>query len=535
VRAPLHALRYPALILLASAGATWASAAPAATPASAAGEARACEKLSGAAIPGGRIRRAALVTPPFVASWEGNSVKENVAVPFCRLEGEAASTPGSDIRFEVWLPTGRHWNGRLLGVGAGNSLGAINRPDLALGVNRGFAAVATDNGHHGYKATDSAWALGHPERIEDFGYRAHHLATQAAKQLVQRFYGKPQRFAYYFGCSQGGVKGLMAAQRFPNDYNGILAGAPVYSWPAEMTLEAWNYRALTDHPGAAISEPQMLALYAASVKQCGGPDGLIGDPRLCQFDPAVLQCPADENCLSPVQVEAVRKMYAGPHTSSGMPLNHGLTPGSESRWEGLWDLVQPDPTRSGSWLGVYRYMVFEDPQWNPVSLNFDTDPASARRKLGPILDPDSPDLSEFRKRGGKLLVYHGWADQMVPAESSTDYYAAVVARLGQKSVDQFFRLFMLPGMAHCAGGPGAAEILRSTQTRSVPLQPDHDVLVALVHWVEHGDAPARLIAIKTDDAEHLLRTRLVCAEPQVTRYRGSGDPLDAASWECVAR
>lgn len=526
----LRALCAPALIVFALEASPVASA----TPAPDATRARACGKLTGTTVAAARILRAALVSPPFSATWDGNSVKEKVTVPFCLIEARAASSAGSDIRFEVWLPTA-NWNARLLGIGAGGSLGAINRPDLGLGVNRGFAAVATDNGHRGYRWNDSAWALGHPERIEDFGYRAHHLATQAAKALVKRFYGRREAYAYYFGCSQGGTKGLMAAQRYPQDYNGILAGAPVYSWPAEMTFQAWNYRALTATPGAAISPAQMLALYAAAAKQCGGADGLIGDPRQCRLDPAVLQCPAGgAECLSPLQVEAVRKMYQGPRDSSGTTLNRGLTPGSESRWEGLWTLVQPDPTRSGSWLGVYRYMVFADPQWDPATLNFDADPQNARRKLGPILDPDDPDLSRFRERGGKLIVYHGWGDQMVPAETSTDYHAAVAARLGDQSVDEFFRLFMLPGVGHCSGGPGAGEILHTSQTDEVPLEPERDLLLALQRWVEHGEAPAHLVATKADDDGHVLRTRLVCPEPQASHYSGSGDPLDAASWECVA-
>jgi feruloyl esterase len=493
-----------------------------------------CEALTNATLNKARILRAYIVNPPFVARWdEVPSAKENVMTPFCRIEGKGQSAPASDILFEVWLPISANWNGRLLGVGASRSLGSVNTLDLGLGVNRGYAAVATDNGHHGFDATDISWALGHPERIADFGYRAHHLAVQSAKALIKRFYGHSERHAYYFGCSQGGFTGMLAAQRYPADYDGIVAGSPVYSWTAEMTSQAWNYRALTATAAAAISIPQMQALYAAAQRQCGGPDGLIADPRQCNFDPSTLRCPAaGAVCLTPDQLNTVRKMYDGPRKSSGEMLGRGLTHGSESTWPRLWDVSTAQPTSGGSWLGTYRNMVFDNPRWDPVTLNFDRDPDLARHKVGALLDADNANLDEFRKRGGKLLVYHGWADHMVPAESSTDYYAAVVARMGFASVDTFFRLFMLPGMAHCAGGPGAGEILNSTGTPEVPLKPDHDVLAAVTDWVENGRAPARLIALKADDSGHVERSRLVCPEPRHARFRGIGTPFDASSWKC---
>jgi len=476
---------------------------------------------------------ASMVRPPYTATWdEIPGGKQNISVPFCLIEGRTRSGPDSDIRFEVWLPLAANWNGRLLGVGASRSLGSINHLDLGLGVARGFAAVATDNGHHGFAATDLSWALGHPERVTDFAYRAHHLATESAKQLVRRFYGRLQHHAYFVGCSQGGYMGMLAAQRYPADYDGIVAGSPVYSWPGEMTFQAWNYHSLTASPQAAVSAAQMQALYSAAQRQCAGPDGLISDPRRCNFDPGALRCPAaGGTCLETVQLDAVRKMYSGPHTSSGAALGRGLTPGSESTWRRLWDLSTTEPTRGGSWLGVYRFMVFEDPHWDPATLVFDRDPQVAQRKLAALIADDA-NLDPFRRRGGKLLVYHGWADHMVPAESSTDYHSRVVTRLGADSVAGFFRLFMLPGMAHCAGGPGATQILNTTDSPEVPLRPDHDVLLAVQDWVERARAPDRLIAIKVDDDGHVVRSRLICPEPRQASFNGRGSALDAASWEC---
>jgi len=514
----------------------WTSNAPGSpTPTNAAS----CRALTHYAPAIGKIVGAELTEPPYVAHWSDNpkGTGEVASHPFCFIKGKVSSTPGSDIRYEVWLPLGSNWNGRLLGVGASGSLGAINRKDLAMGVNRGYASVATDNGHSGYGIRDSQWALGHPERVEDFGYRAQHLATGSAREILRKFYGLPERHSYFLGYSQGGTKGMMAAQRYPADYDGIVAGAPVYSWSKEMTFQAWNYRALTWNSAATISEAQMQALYDTTKKQCAGPDGLIADPRHCAFDPRSLACPPavekGKECLSATQLEAVGKMYQGPRTSSGALINRGLTFGSESGWSRLWNLAEPDPTRSGSWFGVYRDMIFEDPAWRPESLNFDRDPAIAKQKLGPILEPDSPDLHAFQERGGKLIVYHGWADTMVPAETTTDYQAAVADRLGTTAVDKFFRVFMLPGMDHCSGGPGPDQILQRTDAPSIPLTPEHDVLVALEQWVERGVAPEHLIASKVDHTGAITQTRLICPEPNTARYLGSGSTLTAGSWSCA--
>ena len=501
-----------------------------------------CAALAAVDMGQAKVLHAEWQPPLFIATWDASVDREIVPVPFCRIEAQASAGPGSDIRFEMWLPSRKYWNGRLLGIGASGSLGSINRPDLGIGVTRGYASVATDNGHRGYSIRQSDWALGHPERVEDFGYRAHHLATEAAKELTLKFYGDRQRYSYFLGCSQGGTKGMMAAQRFPEDYDGIVAGSPVYSWANEMAFQAWGFRTLTGVAGAALSKEQMQALYTAAAKQCAGPDGVIADPRECRFDPAVLQCPqASGECLSATQVAAVRKLYQGPMTRSGVSIYHGLTPGSESSWASLWDFADAGEdedadaaaTRSGSWLGVYRFMVFENPKWSPASMDFDRDPALAKRKIGPVLDPDSPDLSAFRARGGKLLVYHGWGDQMVPAETSTDYHAAVLAKLGGPGkVDGFFRLFMVPGMAHCVGGPGASELLHTTDVSVVPQKPGRDVLETMRRWVEQHNAPDALVTTRSDESGHIEQTRLVCPEPHRARYLGRGNPRDASNWTC---
>jgi hypothetical protein len=506
----------------------------------------ACAGLEGRRLGNSSIAAATFVRPPYYTRSMNSSFTVTVVTPFCRLEAEANPVSRSHIVFEVWLPMRANWNGRFLGVGAGGSMGAVNTNGLADGVNRGFASVATDNGHRSPGPRDgNEWALGERERIIDFGHRANHFMTQAGEAIVQAYYGRHAQFAYYVGCSQGGTKGMMEAQRYPNDYDGILAGAPVYSWVNEMTQQAWNVRALTETPHSALTVEQLQSLQDAAVKRCGGPNGLIADPRQCDFEPAQLECPQPDGktCLSPEQVTAVRKIYAGPHTSDGKPIFPGMARGGERGWEQIYLTVRADGSAGGgSWYGVYRYMVFDDPGWTLPQLNFDRDPAYAKRKIGPLLDPDGTDLDAFAKHGGKLISYHGWADQQVPPQSTIDYHAAVVARGSRERVDQYYRLFMVPGMAHCREEtvPSSAPTSRGPnlgfQTEYEPgvaFTPENDALTALQQWVEDGRAPTQFVVrVRNDAAGITPRTVRACAEPAQAEYRGVGDPLDAANWEC---
>jgi feruloyl esterase len=225
-------------------------------------------------------------------------------------------------------------------------------------------------------------------------------------------------------------------------------------------------------------------------------------------------------------------MYGGPKTSAGAQIYPGLSPGGESRWERLWS----DPKKlGGSWQGFYRFMVFQDPAWELSTMDFDRDPGLAKQKLGNILDPDNPDLARFADRGGKIIVYHGWADDMVPSQVSTEYYASVTAKLGSARVKVFYRLFMVPGMSHCGGGPGAGVLFRSEEAIAVPLEPDRDMLTALEKWVEQGRPPSSFVASRLDKSGAIERTRLVCAYPGVAKYRGTGDVNRAENWECPTK
>jgi tannase/feruloyl esterase len=298
-------------------------------------------------------------------------------------------------RLSPWIqniPWNRRWRLVAAAVGSGGSLGAIERQRMMNMLARGYAAMSTDSGHQTTSGSDESWALGHPERITDFGYRAKHLATVAAKALTARFYGCKPRHSYFVGCSQGGHHGMMEAQRFPQDYDGIIAGAPVYDWVGEMTEQAWNAHALEQTRAGALSKEKLQLLHRAVVRACGGVDALIADPRRCSFDPAALRCHTgdQDSCLSDAEVTAVQKMYAGPKTSLGVQLYPGLARGGESGWYRLWS----NPQRlGGSWLDFYRSMVFQNPSWDLSMMDFDRDPALVQQKVGQVLNPSSADLS----------------------------------------------------------------------------------------------------------------------------------------------
>lgn len=495
----------------------------------------ACARLTGAGIGPSSIKSAEFQVPPFMISARRGSRDEiTVAVPFCRVAGIARPTAESDIQFELWLPPRADWNGKFEAVGSGAHRGTIEYQRMMRALLRGYATASTDSGHVSANGFDVSWALGQHERVIDFGYRAQHLVTLAAKMLTKEFYRRAPRHSYFVGCSQGGHHGMMEAQRFPEDYDGIIAGDPVYSWTGEMTEQLWNVRALQQTPAGALPARKLQLLYESVIKACAGADGLIDDPRQCSFDPASLRCTTAEqsSCLTDGEAEAVRQLYAGPKTSAGIQIYPGLSRGGESGWHRLWS----DPSHlGGSGLGFYQFMVFQNPSWTLSMMDFDRDLAVARRKLGKILDADNPDLSRFSKSGGKIIVYHGWADDMVPSQVSVDYYDSVTARLGSNRVSTFYRLFMIPGMWHCHDGPGASVLFHSDEATSVPLDPDRDMLTALEQWVEHGRAPSRFIASRLSKEGTIERTQLVCPYPSSAKYRGDGEVTRAENFACSTK
>jgi feruloyl esterase len=483
--------------------------------------AKECQKLADLKLPNTTITLAELVPAGAFAPAQrvpiGPPVNFKSLPAFCRVAATARPTADSEIKFEVWMPESS-WNGKFEGTGNGGWLGAIIYPALAEGLRRGYAVANTDTGHAG-GVMDGSWALGHPEKVVDFGYRAVHLMTVEGKAIAATFYDRQPKYAYWNGCSSGGKQGLKEAQQFPEDYNGIVAGAPANYWTHLTAASVWmGIQALKDQ-ASYIPEEKYPLIHKAVIEACdsvdGIKDGLIDDPRKCYFDPKVLQCKGAEapNCLTAAQVETARKAYGPATTARGVKFFPGLEPGSELVWGFL--LGGPEPTRIGS--DYYTYILHKDPHWNPRMMDFDQDVPEADKLDHGTINAIDPNLSRFKAHDGKLIMYHGWTDALIPSQNSVNYYESVVKAMGgAANTTDFLRLFMAPGMDHCVGGEG----------------PNHfDALLALEHWVEDGQAPDVLIASHST-AGKVNRTRPLCVYPKVAKYKGQGSIDEAADFSC---
>jgi feruloyl esterase len=436
---------------------------------------------------------------------------------FCRITGRIHPSSDSDIGFEVWLP--EKWNGRFQAVGNGGLAGMIVTQAMAGALWGGYATAGTDTGHKGGAAT-GAWALGHPEKIVDFGYRAIHEMTLRAKALIAAFYGSPARYAYWNGCSEGGGQALSEAQRYPDDYDGIVAGAPANNFVHLQAGGNWISQAIHNDPATFLSPDKLPAITAAVMAQCdaadGVTDGVLEDPRNCKFDPSVLACKGEEtaSCLTRPQIEGLRKVYDGARNpQTGEQVFPGYMRGGENGW-GLWIAGTGAPPRNaqhGISVVFFRSFVFDDPNWDWKTFDFDKDVALADKKVGVIINQVNPDLSAFKRHGGKLLQYHGWNDPAISPSNSIDYFQSVQKKMGDTA--SFYRLFMVPGLEHCVGGPG----------------PGHfDQMSVLVDWVEKGTAPDSIIGNRPG------RTRPLCPYPQTAKYKGSGSTDDAQNFVCAS-
>jgi feruloyl esterase len=488
-----------------------------------------CERLAGVALEGTTITLAQPITEgSFTPAGAPNAIAN--LPPFCRVAGVIRPTSDSNIRFEVWLPL-NGWSGRFVGVGNGGWAGNVNYVGLAAQIRRGNAAGSTDTGHPTASDLDQAkFAYQHSERLIDFAWRSVREMTLKAKALTRAFYEKHPDHSYWVGCSTGGKQGLMEAQRFPDDYDGILAGAPANNWTRLMHATFDVTAAGLDSAGRlAPDDLQMLnrAVLSACDKLDGVEDGVLEDPRRCRFDPASLQCQpgsAPGTCLTAAQLATVRRVYAGPRDPrTGAQLYPGLPFGSELLWQVLLDTDRPFPIA----LSFYRWVVFADSQWNWKTFD-PRKPANyaalqrADSQFTPLLNAIDPDLGRFRQRGGKLIQHHGWNDQLISAENSIAYYESVVARSGRdkaralRDVQDFYRLYMVPGMFHCGGGPGPNVF---------------DLQTALERWVEQKEAPEAVVA--THSTNRVVdRSRPLCPYPKTAVYKGSGDTNDAASFDC---
>jgi feruloyl esterase len=452
----------------------------------------------------------------------------------CAVKGSVA-TPGNTVDFQLALP--KDWNGKFLFQGVGGFAGSMGRLDA--GLERGYAAATTDTGHQGSSATDASWALNNRPKEIDYGHRGTHVTAVAAKSLTAAYFGSAARYAYFSGCSNGGRQALMEAQRYPEDFNGIIAGDPSFG-AMGYVRRALTYQFMLASPDRILPPARLeilsKAVLAACDKNDGVADGLIGDPRMCKFDPTPLQCNSDagEDCLTAGQLQTVKQIHAESKTPQGERL-YGFPVGHEAGATGwpLWitgkvaPTQQPDgtlnfgaesPTGYRFADAFMRYMAFEqdDPgyDWRHFDMSHDLPKI---RTIAEILSPTSPDLKKLQQHGSKLLLYHGWSDPAISAYGTIDYYDKVVKTAGGKQpADDFVRLFLVPGMHHCAGGPGPNSF---------------DTLTALEQWVEKGTPPQRIVASHSTDGK-VDRTRPLCPEPQVARYVGTGSIDAAESFKC---
>jgi feruloyl esterase len=494
-----------------------------------------CPDLAKLSLPQAKIESAAPVIPPFTAGDQSAFGAVTVQHPFCRVTGTIAPA----IRFEVWLPVAPEWNGKLQGVGNGGVAGLINYASLGAAVDRGYAAVSSDLGHKG-GFIDFRFAVGHPELVKDWGYRATHAMTEKAKAIVQAFYGTAPAHSYFTGCSGGGRQGLMEAQRYPGDYDGIVAGDPTSDF-TRLTLggRLWIAEATLKDPASYIPAAKIPALAAAVLAACdaqdGIKDGIVADPRQCRFDPATIQCKGadSDSCLTAAQVAAVKKIYAGSTNAKGERIFPGYMPGGELGSGGWASYMSGATPKQGGQFqyadGFARYMVNEKPDYDSLSFDFDRDMPAAIAKLSRDIDATNADLSAFAARGGKLIQYHGWSDPGVSPLSSIRYYESVVrahdpSTSGRPSLKawhatwDFYRLFMVPGMQHCVGGPGPDQF---------------DALAALEAWVEKKIPPDRIIATHLTDGKP-DRTRPLCYYPNAAQWTGQGSTDDARNFVCVS-
>ncbi len=461
--------------------------------------------------------------------------------PFCRVTGILRPTSDSAIRFEIWLPS-NNWNGRLLGAGNGGFAGSIGYDELVAYLKRNFAVAGSDAGHQA-NATDATWAYGHPEKVKDFGWRAVHLTRLRAGEVISAYYDKHENKAYFDSCSDGGREALMEAQRFPTDYDGILAGAPANAWSTMVGAGVKAIQTRQSDPHAYCSDLKLPAIQKASLAACdaldGVKDGILNDPSKCHFDPQVLLCKGEEtlDCLTQPQINTLQSIYAGEENPSGKTAFPGFTPGDELGWR-EWVIGQ-DPTGASGLRYVenyFRYMVTGDPKWNPLTADPEQALRQSREKESADLDSTDPDLSKFASRGGKLILYHGWNDQAISPWNTINYYKSVQQKMGASNTDSFLRLYMAPGVEHCAGGPGPSFFGQFGLPTAAT--PQYGLFDSLVNWVEKGSPEENITATKYGPGENgapkVVTTRPLCAYPKITKYSGSGDPDEAANFTCSA-
>ncbi len=470
-------------------------------------------RLNSAAIDSVEVVAAGSFTQPAARGGRGNAMSDLPA--FCRVSLTARPSSDSDIKIEIWLPV-QNWNQKYEAVGNGAWTGTIGYAAMADALRRGYATSSTDTGHMGGSAS---FAMGHPEKAIDFAYRSEHDMVLHSKAIIDAFYGSAPKYSYWNGCSAGGRQALKDAEMFPADFDGIIAGSPGLDWSGR-SAQAVRIAQLLENQAARLNAAQQKRLHAAVLDACdandGLKDGLIANPVACKFDPKVLQCQAagsdgSGDCLTAAQVDVVRALYSPIKTKTREIA--GLAYGSEGNWTELgWS-----QSARATGLDHYRYLVYNDPEWTISKFDPSTDPAKLEQGPSGQIDARSPDLKAFFARGGKLLMYHGWADPQISPLNATTYYEQVAkVSGGAAKISNSYRLFMAPGMAHCGGGEGPN---------------DFDKIGTLEQWVETGKAPDQIIASHAQRGA-VDRTRPLCPYPQIATYKGTGSIDEATNFVC---
>jgi len=472
-----------------------------------------CESLSKQSSPTVSITLAK-PTDAGIFTPSGSTSKFPGLPAFCRVSATLKPTSDSDIQIEVWLPAST-WNGKFLAVGSGGWGGSINYEEMASALRRGYATSSTDDGH---STPGASFIVGHPEKFIDFAYRAEHEMTVEAKALIKAFYGREARYSYWNGCSGGGREGLLQAYRYPDEFDGIIAGDPANvrrnAWALWLAVQTFK------DPAAHIPPEKYPMIHRAVLDACdandGLKDGLIENPQSCHVEFKKIECKSANgpDCLTPRQVQTAQTMISPATTASGKVLFPRLEPGTELRWARLAGGPQP----ADLFLDQFRYVVYHDPNWDWRTFDLERDAAKADATNKEVDDLD-PHLASFANHGGKLLIYHGWADQQVAPGSSIEFYkSAVELSDNPAKSSNWIRLFMAPGMAHCSGGEG----------------PDSfDSISVIEQWVEQGQAPSQIVAAHHNAAHEVDRTRPLCPYPQVARYNGTGSIDEASSFSCA--